>query len=105
MLSIHDLHTAYGNIPILKGVSLTVQEGEIVALIGANGAGKSTLLKAISGLIHPSQGQIHFLTKQIQTLKADQLVKMGLMHIPEGRRIFSRLTTKASVLWRFHFFH
>lgn len=97
MLNINRLHTHYGNIPILKGVSLEVREGEIVTLIGANGAGKSTLLKTISGLIRPSGGEISFLNKHIQGAPPEKIVKMGISHMPEGRRIFSRLTTEENL--------
>ena len=98
MLALSNVWTHYGNIPILKGVSLEVHEGEIVTLIGANGAGKTTLLKTISGLLQPTQGEILFLNKPIQGTPADKIVKRGLSHIPEGRRIFSRLTVEENLL-------
>lgn len=90
MLRISDLHTYYGHVHALKGVSLEVKEGSIVTLIGNNGAGKSTLLKTISGLVHPSSGTIEFLGKRIETLSCEEIVKLGISQTPEGRRIFPR---------------
>jgi branched-chain amino acid transport system ATP-binding protein len=90
MLSISDLNTHYGHIHALKGVSLNVQESEIVALIGNNGAGKTTLLKTISGLVRPTSGSIEFLGKQISELRSEDIVKLGISMAPEGRRLFPR---------------
>ena len=92
MLEISDLHTYYGNIHALKGISLTVEQGEIVTLIGANGAGKTTILKTVSGLLHPRQGSVHFEGQDISRTPAHELVRAGIGHAPEGRRIFSRLS-------------
>ena len=90
MLHISGLHTYYGFVHALCGVSLSVEEGEIVALIGSNGAGKSTLLNTISGLVRPSSGTIEFLGKDITSYSSDQIVKIGISQAPEGRRVFPR---------------
>jgi len=92
LLKVDDIHTYYGAIHALKGVSLEVREGEIVTLIGANGAGKSTTLRSINGLNHPRSGTITFLGEEITDRPAHQIVKMGLAHSPEGRRIFPRMS-------------
>ena len=92
LLELQSVHTYYGNIHALKGVSLKVNEGEIATLIGSNGAGKSTTLRTISGLLTPRQGQIIFNGRRIDNLKAHQIVKLGISQSPEGRRIFPRLT-------------
>lgn len=98
MLTIKNLHTQYGKVEVLRDVSLEVKQGEIVAVIGANGAGKSTLLRTISGLIRPTQGSIHFLGKRIDRLAPEEIVKLGVVHIPEGRKIFPRSTTMENLL-------
>ncbi len=90
MLQVTDLQVYYGHVHALKGVSLEVKEGSIVALIGNNGAGKSTLLKTISGLVPPSSGTITFMGKRIDSLPCDEVVKLGISQTPEGRRIFPR---------------
>lgn len=90
MLHIRDLHTHYGYVHALRGVSLDVEEGSIVALIGSNGAGKSTLLNTISGLVPPSSGTIEFKGKNITTLSSEEVVKLGISQSPEGRRVFPR---------------
>jgi branched-chain amino acid transport system ATP-binding protein len=92
MLSLDEVHTYYGNIHALRGISLEVNQGEIVTLIGANGAGKTTTLKTISGLLHPRQGKVFFEGKDISHVPAHRLVTSGIGQAPEGRRIFSRLT-------------
>ncbi len=92
MLEISDLHTYYGNIHALKGISLTVEQGEIVTLIGANGAGKTTTLKAISGLLKPRSGTICLEEQDLLPLKAHEIVYKGVVMVPEGRGIFARLT-------------
>jgi branched-chain amino acid transport system ATP-binding protein len=90
MLRIRDLHTHYGQVHALKGISLDVQKGEIVALIGNNGAGKSTLLQTISGLIRPTSGSAEFLGRRIDGLPAEEIVRLGISQAPEGRRLFPR---------------
>lgn len=97
MLEIKDIHTYYGQIAALKGVSLTVEEGEIVALIGANGAGKSTMLRAISGLVRPRQGEIVLAGKRIDGLPPHRVTALGVAHSPEGRRIFPRMTVRENL--------
>ncbi len=92
LLELRDVHAYYGNIHALKGVSLTVEPGEIVTLIGANGAGKSTTLKTISGLLRPRQGEIEFDGGRIDGVKAHEIVNLGISQSPEGRRIFPRMS-------------
>jgi branched-chain amino acid transport system ATP-binding protein len=92
LLELEDIHTYYGQIHALKGLSITVDKGEIVSLIGGNGAGKSTTLNTISGLLHPRQGKIHLAGEDITTVKAHDIVSKGVVQVPEGRRIFARLT-------------
>lgn len=92
LLEVDDIETYYGNIKALKGVSLTVNKGEIVTLIGSNGAGKTTTLRTISGVLKPRRGHVRFDGKRIDNLEPQRLVRMGIAHAPEGRRIFSRMT-------------
>lgn len=92
MLDIKDINVYYGAIHAIKGISLTVNEGEIVTLIGANGAGKSTTLRTISGLLKPKTGTIEFLGQNIAGMPAHQIVKEGISQVPEGRRIFAEMT-------------
>ncbi|MDP8904871.1 MAG: ABC transporter ATP-binding protein [Chloroflexota bacterium] len=92
MLELNDLHTYYGNIHALKGISLHVDKGEIVTLIGSNGAGKSTTLKTISGTLRPRLGSVHLSGRRIDRLPAHDIVKLGVAQSPEGRRVFSRMT-------------
>ncbi len=92
MLDIRDIHTYYGNIHALKGVSLTVEEGEIVTLIGSNGAGKTTTLRSVCGLQKPRQGSIALNGEDLGPLKTHQVVEKGVAMVPEGRGIFARLT-------------
>ncbi|HJP88481.1 MAG TPA: ABC transporter ATP-binding protein [Candidatus Limnocylindrales bacterium] len=92
MLRVEEAHTYYGQIHALQGITLDVNKGEVVTLIGANGAGKTTTLKTISGLLHPRQGKVIFEGDDISHVSAHKLVERGIGHAPEGRRIFSRLT-------------
>jgi branched-chain amino acid transport system ATP-binding protein len=92
VLEVEDIHVFYGSIEALKGISLTVNEGEIVTLIGSNGAGKSTTLRAISGLNAPKIGKIRFRGREIHELLGYQVAELGIAQAPEGRRIFSRMT-------------
>jgi branched-chain amino acid transport system ATP-binding protein len=92
MLIVKDVHTYYGQIHALQGVTLEVAKGEVVTLIGANGAGKTTTLKTISGMLHPRAGTVRFEGQDISKVPAHTLVERGIGHAPEGRRIFSRLT-------------
>ena len=98
LIALDDVHSFYGNIEALQGVSLTVGRGEIVTLIGANGAGKSTTLKTISGLIHPRQGTVTFEGRDISRVPAHRLVHDGIGHAPEGRRIFTRMSVYENLL-------
>ena len=97
LLELRDVHTYYGNIHALKGISLTVEKGEIVTLIGANGAGKSTTLKTISGLLRPRQGEITFDGERIDGVPAHRIVGKGICQAPEGRRIFPRMTVRENL--------
>ena len=92
LLKVKDLHVSYGGINAVKGVDLQVNQGELVALIGANGAGKSSTLKAIAGLLTPSAGEIEFANHQTKKLPAYELVRLGLGMVPEGRGVFKRMT-------------
>lgn len=92
MLEVENINVYYGAIHAIKGISLFVEQGEIVTLIGANGAGKSTTLRTISGLLHPREGSISFLGKRIDDLKANQIVKEGISQVPEGRKIFAEMS-------------
>ena len=97
LLKIDDIHVYYGAIHAIKGVSFEVNEGEIVALIGANGAGKSTILKTVSGLMHPRTGSISFDGQEIAHMEAYKLLRHGLAHVPEGRRIFLQMTVQENL--------
>lgn len=97
MLRIRDLHVCYGNVEALHGVSLEVENGEMVTLIGANGAGKTTMLKTISGLIKPTQGEIEFEGKSINGERPDTIVRLGIAHCPEGRRVFPQMTVQENL--------
>ncbi len=98
MLELVDLHVAYGNIRALQGISIRVEAGELVALIGSNGAGKSTTLKTISGLLRPASGRIMFEGKDISHASTDVIVGLGISQCPEGRRVFGRLTVRENLL-------
>jgi branched-chain amino acid transport system ATP-binding protein len=92
LLELENVHTYYGNIHALKGISLTVEEAEIVTLIGGNGAGKSTTLKTISGLLHPRPGAIRLSGEDLTLCRAHEVVMKGVVQVPEGRQVFGRLT-------------
>jgi branched-chain amino acid transport system ATP-binding protein len=92
LLELHDVVASYGAIQALRGVSLEVHKGEIVTMLGGNGAGKSTVLRTISGLMHPRSGSVEFDGHDVTTVPAHKLVRLGIGHAPEGRRIFNRLT-------------
>jgi branched-chain amino acid transport system ATP-binding protein len=92
LLELSDLYVRYGTIPALRQVDIHVEEGEIVALLGANGAGKTTTLRTISGLVHPSTGTIRFEGRTIDQLPPHEVVALGIGHVPDGRRIFPRLS-------------
>ena len=97
LLEVSELHTFYGNIEALKGVSLRVEQGEVVTLIGSNGAGKSTTLRSISGLTPPREGSIRFDGKEIGEVPPQDIVQMGISQSPEGRHVFSRMTVRENL--------
>ncbi|WP_409301866.1 ABC transporter ATP-binding protein [Peribacillus sp. SCS-155] len=97
MLKVEGIDVYYGNIQAIKGVSLEINQGEIVTLIGANGAGKSTLLKTISGLLKPKQGKILYEGKSIGGKAAQTIVKQGISHVPEGRRVFANMSVEENL--------
>ncbi|MDB5039669.1 MAG: amino acid/amide transporter ATP-binding protein 2, family [Candidatus Eremiobacteraeota bacterium] len=97
LLEIDNLVARYGRITALEGISLTVEEGEIVTLIGANGAGKTTTLRAISGLVRPASGAIHFAGRDISRLAPNEIVRAGISHSPEGRHVFPRMTVRENL--------
>jgi branched-chain amino acid transport system ATP-binding protein len=97
LLEVEDIHTSYGSIEALKGVSLKVDEGQVVTLIGSNGAGKSTTLRSISGLTPPRTGSIRFRGEEISTMPAQEIVRLGISQSPEGRRCFQRMTVRENL--------
>jgi len=97
MLEVNDLHVSYGAIKAVQGVSFRLDKGEIVALIGSNGAGKSTILRTISGLEHAKSGSILFEGTELTRLKAHKIVEQGIAHVPEGRRVFAKLTVRENL--------
>jgi branched-chain amino acid transport system ATP-binding protein len=98
LLEVRDLNVRYGEIEALRGISFTVEEGQVVTLLGANGAGKSTTLRAISGLTRPASGEILFDGKSIAGLGPEVIVRQGISHVPEGRRVFPGLTVKENIM-------
>ena len=99
LLELSDVTIRYESTPALKGMSLNVEEGEIVTLLGANGAGKTTTLRAISGLVRPSGGSLHFDGHDLSVLAPHQIVALGIGHAPEGRRIFARMSVVETSRW------
>lgn len=97
LLEVESLHTYYGNIHALKGISLTVEKGEVVSLIGSNGAGKSTTLKTISGLLRPHQGTVRLDGEELVDVAPHEITKMGVIHVPEGRRCFAQLSVEENL--------
>ncbi|MGZ5272583.1 MAG: ABC transporter ATP-binding protein, partial [Ramlibacter sp.] len=97
LLQLEDVHTFYGTIEAVKGISLEVQEGEIVTLIGANGAGKSTTLRSIQGINRPKRGKIRFAGQDITSRAPHDIVRMGISQSPEGRRLFSRMSVRENL--------
>ncbi|MCF0247088.1 MAG: ABC transporter ATP-binding protein, partial [Synergistes sp.] len=92
LLEVKDIHCSYDQVPVIHGISLHVDEGEIVAILGANGAGKSTTMRTIAGLMHPTAGSIIFNGCDITKMPASSSIKQGLSYVPEGRRLFPKLT-------------
>ena len=97
MLEVTDLHSGYGKIEILKGIKIKVPIGKVIALIGSNGAGKTTFLMTLSGIVRASKGSIHWEGKAIERLSPDAIVRLGITHVPEGRRIFQHLTVEENL--------
>ena len=97
MLELRDVHTFYGAIHALRGISMTIDEGEIVTLIGSNGAGKSTTLRTVSGLLKPRQGEVLFKDEPIQGRPPHEIVRLGVCQSPEGRRVFARMTVQENL--------
>ena len=97
LLEVQDLNVYYGAIHALQGISFTVDEGEIVTLIGANGAGKSTTLKTISGLLKPKSGSVRYKGEELTSVPAERIVQRGVVHVPEGRKIFATLTVQENL--------
>lgn len=98
MLHVSDIHAGYGQVEVLKGLTIEVNEKEVVSLLGANGAGKSTLLKVISGIINARKGRVLFAGRELTQQKPDVIVKAGVSHVPEGRQIFAGLTVQQNLL-------
>ena len=98
LLEVKDIKVHYGKVEAVKGVSLQVEEGDIVTLLGANGAGKTTVLKTVSGLKHPTSGEIWFSGQRIDRNQSSRIVKMGVGHVPEGRRIFPDMTVEDNLI-------
>src|SRR5512136_1153876 len=98
LLEVNNLHVYYGHIHAIKGISLQVDKGEIVTLIGANGAGKSTTLKTISGLLHPREGGVKLESQPIDKLPPHEISALGIAHVPEGRHVFPRLTVEENLM-------
>jgi len=97
LLAIENLHVSYGAIRAVQGISFEIDEGEIVTLIGANGAGKTTTLRTVSGLLRPSEGSILYRGQDLSRVPPEQIVRMGISHVPEGRHIFSNLTVRENL--------
>lgn len=98
LLELRNVSSAYGSVEALRGVTLHVDAGEVVTLLGANGAGKSTTLRTISGLIRPTSGEVWFGDQRIDTMSPEQIVRLGIAHVPEGRRIFPGLTVRENIM-------
>jgi branched-chain amino acid transport system ATP-binding protein len=97
MLRVSDIHCGYDHVPVIFGASLEVVAGELVAIVGANGAGKSTTMRTIAGLMHPTKGSITFLGEDITTTPAHQTLRKGISYVPEGRRLFAKLTVRQNL--------
>jgi branched-chain amino acid transport system ATP-binding protein len=98
LLELREVESAYGSVQALKGISLRVEEGEIATLLGANGAGKTTTLRTISGLMHPTAGRIDFAGREIHRMRAEDVVRLGIAHVPEGRHVFPGLTVTENIM-------
>src|SRR5262245_35556682 len=98
ILKLSNIESYYGPIMAIRGISLEVRRGQIVALLGANGAGKTTVLKTISGILDPQKGSVEFLGKPIQRMEADKIVRLGISHVPEGREVFPFLSVRENLM-------
>lgn len=98
MLKLQEISCAYGKVQVLRKVSITVKQGSVVSIIGSNGAGKSTVLRTISGLLHPNQGSIFYKNEDISQAKPEEIVRKGIIHIPEGRMVFPEFTVKENLM-------
>ncbi len=98
LLEVKDIVAGYSGVPAIHGVSFSIEEGEIVSMVGANGAGKSTILKTVSGLLRPERGTITFAGQRADGLPPHRLVAMGIAHVPEGRRLFARMTVQQNLI-------
>ncbi len=98
LLSVRNIETYYGPIMAIKGVSLDVEEGDIVTILGANGAGKTTVLKTISGVMDPEKGTVEFMGQRIDRIAPDKIVRLGISHVPEGREVFHDLTVRENLM-------
>ncbi|WP_319574134.1 ABC transporter ATP-binding protein [uncultured Desulfobacter sp.] len=97
-LEVNNIDVSYGDVQVIFDLSMHIEEGEVVSIIGGNGAGKSTLLRTISGLMKPSSGQIYFKGRSMHTLPPEEIVNHGIVHVPEGRRLFSLMTIKDNLI-------
>ena len=98
MLEVQNIDVFYGDLQVLWDVSFEVEEGEIVALVGANGSGKSTTLKTLSGLLNPANGSIRFLDQRLDKIPANKIIEHGVVHVPEGRRLFPEMTVRENLI-------
>ncbi|MDY0091458.1 MAG: ABC transporter ATP-binding protein [Candidatus Vecturithrix sp.] len=97
ILQVNDIHCGYDNVPVIHGISLEVNAGELVAIVGANGAGKTTTMRTIAGLMHPTQGSIHFKGQDISRTPAHDTIRQGMSYVPEGRRLFAKLSVRENL--------
>ncbi|MHB0869893.1 MAG: ABC transporter ATP-binding protein, partial [Chloroflexota bacterium] len=98
MLEVDNIHVGYDGVPALRGVSFRVEAGEIVSMVGSNGAGKTTILKSVSGLLKPTTGSVSFNGQRLDTLSSHEVVRHGIAHVPEGRRLFARQTVMENLI-------
>ena len=98
MLEVQNMDVFYGDLQVLWDISFEVEQGEIVALVGANGSGKSTTLKTLSGLLRPANGSIRFLDQRLDQIPANKIIEHGIAHVPEGRRLFPEMTVRENLI-------